>query len=205
MTKNKAFEKLYTLYHDKVFGYLSSRLNNRADAEDITSEVFLKLYSKSDDFDLERKGAASYIFKVTQSTLFDFFRKNKVSFVPLDEFRISEESDDLDLDDSLEALDKALLTLSDRERDIIILHYYDGISHKEIAGKMGLSYTNVRQICYVAIKKLKEKMNIDFDDALRLDDSSLDSVNGGLLSSYADTTIQYTKDSKTILIKKGGS
>ncbi len=193
MTKNKDFENLYKLYHDKVFGYLSARLNNRADAEDITSDVFLKLYSKSDDFDLERKGAASYIFKVTQSTLYDFYRKNKVSFVPLDEFRLGDKESysDEDLDDTLELLDKAISTLSGRERDIIILHYYDGISHKEIAEKMGLSYTNVQQISYVAIKKLKEKMNMDFVDVLELDESALNSVSGGLYSSSSDEADTY--------------
>lgn len=199
MTKSKASDALYTLYRDKVFGYLSARLKNRADAEDITSEVFLKLYAKSDGFDLERKGAASYIFKVMQSTLFDFYRKNKVGFVPLDEMRIGEESDDEDLDDTLELLDKALGTLSGRERDIIILHYYDGMGHKEIASKMNLSYTNVRQISHVAIKKLREKMNSELDDEL------LDSVSGGLLSSYSDVTIGYQEEPKTVLGKKGSS
>lgn len=200
MTKSKASENLYRLYHDKVFGYLLSRLGNRADAEDITSEVFLKLYSKSDDFDLERKGAASYIFKAMQSTLFDFYRKNnKTSFVPLDELKMGDESDDEDLDDTIELLDKALDTLSPRERDIIILHYYDGLGHKEISEKMGLSYTNVRQISHVAIKKLREKLDNE------LGDDALDSVTGGLLSSYADVTIQYKDDPTTILIKKGGS
>ncbi len=126
--------------------------------------------------------------------------------MPLDEFRLGdrESYSDEDLDDTLELLDKAISTLSGRERDIIILHYYDGISHKEIAEKMGLSYTNVRQISYVAIKKLKEKMNMDFVDVLELDESALNSVSGGLYSSHADEADTYKEESARILIKKGG-
>ena len=54
--------------------------------------------------------------------------------------------------------DNALETLSEREKEIVILHYYDGLKHIEISKKLGLSYTSERQICHVAIKKLRKEI-----------------------------------------------
>lgn len=151
---------LYTLYRDKVFGYIMNRLRNRAESEDLTSEVFLKLYSMSNGFDLERSGAATYVFKVMQSVLIDFHRKKRIICTELEEALNSliHFDDYGDLNEQLVALDNALETLSEREKEIVILHYYDGLKHIEISKKLGLSYTNERQICHVAIKKLRKEI-----------------------------------------------
>lgn len=134
-----------------------NRVHSRADAEDITSEVFLKLFSKSDEFDLKRSGASTYIFRVMQTTLADFYRKNKIVYTPLEDLA-DEVAEQEDLDELLGALDEALNTLAERELAIVVLHYYHGLSHKEIAEKMHLSYANVRQSCHVALKKLRKEM-----------------------------------------------
>ena len=158
MQTNGSFQaEVYDLYYNKVFGYVLNRVRSKADAEDITSDVFLKLLSKSDEFDLKRPGASTYIFRVTQTALADFFRKNKLVYLPLEEF--ADEVDETeDLDELLESLNSALDTLTERELAIVILHYYHELSHKEIAGKMHLSYANVRQLCHVALKKLRKEM-----------------------------------------------
>ncbi len=137
-----------------------NRLCNRTDAEDLTSEVFLKLYSMSNGFDLERNGVATYVFKVMQSVLIDFYRKKRIHCTELEAVLNSliHYDDYGDLEGELVALDNALEALSEREKEIVILHYYDGLKHLEIAKKLGLSYTNERQICHVALKKLRKEI-----------------------------------------------
>ena len=149
--------EVYDLYYNKVFGYVLNRVRSKADAEDITSDVFLKLLSKSDEFDPQRPGASTYIFHVMQTTLADFYRKNRLVYVPLEEFA-DEVGETEDWDALLESLNSALDALTERELAIVILHYYHGLSHREIAGKMHLSYANVRQLCHVALKKLRKEM-----------------------------------------------
>ena len=145
-------EEMYHLYYNKVFGYVMNRVQNRADAEDITSEVFLKLFAKSDEFDLKRQGASTYIFRVMQTTLTDFYRKNRIVYTALEE--VADEVQEQEVED----FDEVLEVLPERELAIVILHYYHGLSHKEIAEKMHLSYANVRQLCHVALKKLRKEM-----------------------------------------------
>lgn len=156
--KYNAQEDVYNLYYNKVFGYVMNRVHSRADAEDIASEVFLKIFSKADEFDLKRDGASTYVFRTMQTTLADFYRKNSVVCTSLEEITYEEKSSDENFDAQLEALNEALETLPERERDIVALHYYHGLSHKEIAEKMNLSYVNVRQLCHVALKKLRTEM-----------------------------------------------
>ena len=159
-TKDSIQAEVYSLYYDKVFGYVQNRVRNKADAEDITSEVFLKIFSKPDALDLKRPGASTYIFRVMQTTLADFYRRNRIVCIPSEEAADETEEED-DLDALLVSLDKALGTLEERELAIVILHYYHGLSHKEIAEKMHLSYTNVRQLCHVALKKLRKEMRFN--------------------------------------------
>lgn len=153
--ENNHQKLLYQRYYQKVFGYVIKKVSDRADAEDITSEIFLKILSKPDGFDPNQKGAATYVFRTMQTTLVDFYRKRRILFVPLDEAAESAEQD-ADYDELLKALDDALDTLSDREQSIVILHYYYGLSHKEIAQRMMLSYANVRQLCHTALQKMKK-------------------------------------------------
>ena len=158
MQTNGSFQtEVYDLYYNKVYGYVLNRVRSKADAEDITSDVFLKLLSKSDEFDLNRPGASTYIFRVMQTTLADFFRENRPVYLSLEEF--ADETDESEnLDELLESLNSALDTLTERELAIVILHYYHGLGHKEIANKMRRSYANVRQVCHVALKKLRKEM-----------------------------------------------
>lgn len=148
--------EVYNLYYNKVFGYVLNRVHSRADAEDITADVFLKVFSKDEEFDLKRPGASTYIFRVMQTTLVDFYRKNR-TYVPLED--VEDTVDEAEDRDALMAsLDEAMENLTEREQAIVILHYYHGLSHKEIAQKMNLSYVNVRQLCHVALNKLRKEM-----------------------------------------------
>ena len=60
--------------------------------------------------------------------------------------------------DSLSALAAALKALTERERDTVILHYYRGWKFKEIADRMGLSYTTVKAAHSSALAKLRHNL-----------------------------------------------
>ena len=58
-------------------------------------------------------------------------------------------------DDALDSLADALLALKERERDLIVLHYYTGYTLKEVAEMMGMSYINAKVIHKKALENLR--------------------------------------------------
>lgn len=160
MTNSKEIkEKIYNDYYKKVFGYIISKVNNDTLTEDITGDVFLKVYENLDTFDESKASLSTWIFTITRNTLTDYYRTRKVDEeIPED---ISEEftvEDDLCKSETLDELADALLTLSENERDVIIFHYYSDMSFKDIADKMDMSYSYVRYLHTNALKKLRKKL-----------------------------------------------
>ncbi len=150
-------EEIYREYYDKIFGYVLFRINDRNATEDIVSDVFLKVYENIDSFDETKASLSTWIYSITQNTLKDHYR----TFKTFDEIPETQEDgtsieDELCNAETLQALADALKTLAERERSIIILHYYYGKSFREISDKLGISYTYVKVLKAKALNILKE-------------------------------------------------
>ena len=150
-------EKIYRDYHGKVCGYIRSKINSAQDAEDITSDVFVKVYEKLDTFDETKASLSTWIYTITRNTLTDYFRTRKV-FEEIPETIKDEASveDDICNAEMLETLADALESLEERERDIIILRFYCGKTLRDISAQMGISYAYVKVLQNKAFVKLKK-------------------------------------------------
>lgn len=152
-------EELYRGYHSKVARYISAHVQNAHDREDLLQQVFLNAISALDSYDPSRSAVGTWLYTVTRNTVIDYYRKKEHEPVPteLDELDLfPAESEEKTLtSETLEALASALEKLPQRERNIIIYRFYYGISAKETAEKVGVSYSNVRFLQYSALKKLR--------------------------------------------------
>lgn len=150
--KTELFEK----YHAKVQGYIYGKVLNDQLAQDLASDVFLKVYEKIDTFDDSKASVSTWIFTVMRNTLIDYYRTRKVfsevpEEMPLD-FSVEEEVLNNEM---LETLAKGLEKLEERERDIIIMHYYQGKTLKEAAEAIGISYAYVKILHNKALGELR--------------------------------------------------
>ena len=154
-------ETLYTQYYGKVMGYILARIRNRADAEDITADVFEKVQRKLADFDPAKASVSTWIFTITRNTVIDHYRRSKPT-EELDE----DLSDSLEIDEdmlnteTLSELAGALRALPEELRDLIVLRYYDGKPLTEVAEIMGLSYGAVKLRHQSALVKLRKAMQM---------------------------------------------
>lgn len=140
-------EQIFRDYHDKVLHLIYGKINNYTLAEDLTSDVFLKVYSKLDTFDDTKASISTWIYRIAQNTVIDYFRTRKVySEVPEEIAEESEIDDELLNNETLDALADALAELPERDRDLIILHYYHGLTLKEAAERIGMSYSNAKLV-----------------------------------------------------------
>ena len=154
-------DKVYLDYKDKVTAYVRGKLANEHDVEDIVSTVFLKVYQKIDSFDESKASLSTWIYTITRNTVIDYFKKKKIHIEFSDEIGIDMLPDDSLVDDELlEDLADALELLSERERDLIIQHYYKGFTLKRIAERMGMSYINAKLIHTKALSMLRLNMRV---------------------------------------------
>ncbi len=149
-------ERIYVEYHPKVLKYITARVSNRSDAEDLASNVFLKVFKNLSGFDSERASISTWIYTITRNTLIDYFRKLNIDSPLYDNEIASENVEETILSEELlEALAAALENLEERERDIIVLRYYDGKTLGDIASLMNISYSYVKILHKKAIEKLR--------------------------------------------------
>src|SRR5690349_989021 len=71
-----AFEELYERYSPRVFGYLFQRLNGDAEeAEDLTADVFARVYEKIDAFQPQGAPLSAWVFRIAHNRLIDTIRR----------------------------------------------------------------------------------------------------------------------------------
>ena len=142
------YEQVYQNYSKKIMSYIRPRINNPADAEDLHATIFTKIFEKFAFFDQT---------KAARNTLIDFFRTRKIYDELGDEDIVEEDAFQGILDEeTLQELTDALKKLPQRERDLIILHYYNNMQLKEIALKLHMSYSNCKLVHNKALMKLHQ-------------------------------------------------
>ena len=140
-------------------GYIRARVQSAADAEDLCSDVFEKVFLKIDDYDSEKSSLSTWIFTITRNTVIDFFRRSR----PTDELD-ENLADDSEVDaallrtETLSELAAALRRLPSQLAEIVVLRYYDGKPLTEIADILGISYGAVKLRHQAALKGLREAL-----------------------------------------------
>ena len=157
MTDKEFRESIYIDYYPKVYGYVFSKVTNRTTAEDITSDVFLKVYEKLDTFDETKASVSTWIFTITRNTLTDYYRTRRV-FEEIPETLEAPSSVEEEVCNAamLETLADALEKLDSRERDIIVMRFYGGMTLKDIAAQLGISYAYVKVLQNKALVELRK-------------------------------------------------
>jgi RNA polymerase sigma-70 factor (ECF subfamily) len=154
------YEQVYRDYSKKVMGYIRPRINNPADAEDLHSAVFTKVYEKFSSFDQTKASISTWVYTIARNTLIDFFRTHRIYDELGDEDMVEEDAfQGILTEETLDELAEALKKLPERERDIILLHYYYNKQLKEIALKLHMSYSNCKLVHNKALMKLRQYLS----------------------------------------------
>ncbi|MGH9464283.1 MAG: RNA polymerase sigma factor [Thermoanaerobaculia bacterium] len=166
-----AFRALVERYQRGVFGIVLQLVRDRAAAEDLAQEAFLKAYRALDSFELERK-FSSWLFKIAHNTAIDHLRRRRPDAVPLE----SAEEGGPDLLDTLAApahdspealarrrrlaaaLEEAVARLRPNYRLVMELRFRQGLSYEEIAEVTGLPLGTVKTHLHRARKGMAQTL-----------------------------------------------
>ena len=156
-------EDIFARYVDPVHRFIYSRVGNREDAEDLTSEVFLKA-TRLLDQQRPEASIAQWLFTVARTVLADHWRRyyRSGAILPLDEGRAGEipESDDQPepSEGSAQLVGQILGALSERYRRVLELRFLQSYSINETAAELGLTPENVKVIQHRALAKAVQLM-----------------------------------------------
>lgn len=157
----KMFEEIYRKYYKNVYNYISFRINNHHDTEELASNVFENVIRRFNTFKPEGAPMEAWLIGIAKNTVTDYLRKKKYRlFVPIDEVfglvsnnRQPEEFAVFNEDNK--ALIKAMSKLKDNERQILSMKFATDLKNIEIAKLLAISESNVGVIVHRSIKRLK--------------------------------------------------
>jgi RNA polymerase sigma-70 factor (ECF subfamily) len=159
-----AFEDLYRRYARAVFGLALRRLGDRGRAEDAVQETFASIWRSAKSYRPERGAGAPWLFAVARNAIVD--RSRARGDVPADV------PDEADLDpgppDRAEQswvawrVHSALEELPEREREVLALAYWSGLSQSEVAEFLGIPLGTVKTRTRAGLSHLADILGEDF-------------------------------------------
>ena len=157
----EAFVKLYRRHYDAVFRYCAHRLFDRATAEDVTSDAFLKAVENIGRFRGTEKQFRNWLYKIATNAVNNHLRKTarrKGLLKTVCEQANSQVTDCGDSSERLALLREAMLALKPRYQTIITLRFFENLKLTEIAEVLGSSPGTVRSQLVRALAKIRRQL-----------------------------------------------
>jgi len=162
-----SFEELYGLYYNKVFGFARLLLRNESDAEDVLQETFVTAYNKLNT--LKEPATFSVWIQIIAKNLCYMQLRRKNLAILLDAEQDIENFENVADDDALpsvyseradlrEELGKIIESLSEVQRQTIILYYFNELTVEEIAEMMECSVGTVKSRLYLGRNAIKAEI-----------------------------------------------
>lgn len=152
---------LYERYKKILFGYFFKLTGMQAISEDLVNDTFIKIIK----YRVKYRGDGMFriwMFKVARSVFSDNYKKMKnlvltdgYEEIALNQNQKTDTSEEYNNKEKQHLLHKALLKLSGKERELLILSNFDGLRYKEIAEMMNCSEGAIKVRVYRAIQNLK--------------------------------------------------
>lgn len=169
-----AFAEIYDLYVGDLYRFIYFKVSNVEEAQDLTSEVFLKAWHAAQDNGMNVTTLPAFLYKIARNTVIDHYRKKKSDFSldevidsPIEPAAAHNLSKDFDTNLNLDLIQEAMRDLKDEYREILVLRYVDDLQTAEMAKILDKSKGNIRVLQYRALEALKsvlEKRTEDMDE-----------------------------------------
>jgi RNA polymerase sigma factor (sigma-70 family) len=166
------FAELYQQYLPSVWHYVRSRVPGHHQAQDVTSEVFVRAWQGLPRYNPDRAPLRAWLFGIAHHAVADWWRRERPGGTPR-ETAVPQEllhliqgvplvpAPDLSPDAAVlaaerqAALRRAVAQLSQREQDALALRFAGGLKSAEVAAVLGLSEGATKMLIHRAIQKLK--------------------------------------------------
>ncbi len=158
----RAFNKLFDLLWEPMFGYAASLIQDETAAQDLQQEVWIDYWKRREN--IQTDNIKAYLYKAMRYKCYNYLRNNKIPDAHLElaetigvEPAISANADVLDLNFRI---DKILASLPQRCQEIFLLSRINELSNKEISQTLNISQRTVENQISLALRRLKKDLEI---------------------------------------------
>lgn len=154
------FEDLYAEFLPRIYGYVLSHLRNAAEAEDVTSQVFIKAYRAYDRFEPRADTPSAWLFRIARNAIYDQHRRTGVRERVEREVgaTLGEGEDPARVaEERLAGRDlwAAVGRLPERQREAVALRIQSDLGFREIGDLMGCSEDAAKMLYHRALRALR--------------------------------------------------
>ena len=149
-------EKIWEEFHPRLSQFIFKRVPDEQNAEDILQEVFLKIHARIDSLHDEEK-LQSWMYSIARNTIADYYREHKATIELPEGLELPEEAvvEDDAVKDLIPSVRAMVNSLPDEYREALILTEYEGLTQRELAERLGLSFSGAKSRVQRAREKLK--------------------------------------------------
>lgn len=162
-----AFSELYDQLVPRVLGLITRLLRDRAQSEEVTQEVFLEIWQTATRFDPNKGGAATWILTMAHRRAVDRVRASQSSRTRDTKIGIRDFTPEYDnVSESVEVrieherVEKAMLRLTELQRQAVTLAYYGGYSHSEVAEMLSVPVGTVKTRLRDGMIRLRDELGV---------------------------------------------
>ncbi|MFC5271609.1 RNA polymerase sigma factor [Adhaeribacter terreus] len=165
-SRNMAFNQLVRKYQQKVYWHIRKMVIDHEDADDLTQEVFIKVWKHLENFRQDSQ-LYTWLYRIATNECLNFLKsKKRKFFLPINDVSAElsakiDQSDLIDGDEIQLKLQKALLRLPDKQRLVFNMKYYDELKYEEISEILGTSVGALKASYHLAVKKIEEYVTKD--------------------------------------------
>lgn len=158
-----AFNLIVDQWKDKIHRFAYRFLMDSDDANEITQKTFIKAYQKIDTLDEPGK-FSPWIYRVANNLCIDELRRsgrNRMDSIAdwsEHESEIKSPQKNLEKSELSELLQKALMTLPDEQRVVVVMKQYEGLTFREISEILQQSENTVKSRMYYGLKSMRSTL-----------------------------------------------
>jgi RNA polymerase sigma-70 factor, ECF subfamily len=155
-----ALRELYDRFGSILFGTALRVLGDRQLAEECTQDVFVAVWKRASSYEPERASVSTWMLTIARNRAVDLVRRRAARpSDPYPEVEVSETSPDtitlVGAAETSHRVAEALAELPQPQREAVLLAYFDGLSHSEIAERLGVPLGTVKGRIRLALDRLR--------------------------------------------------
>lgn len=156
-----AFEALYRESRDDLYAYAAGLLRDRSAAEEVTSQAFERAWRKRRQIDRRRGTARAWLFGIARNAALDELRRRSriASGAEAEPAAGEAPANPADAAVNRAVLQQAIDSLNGRERELVALKFFAGLTNAEIASVIRTSETNAGTRLHRVIEKLRRSID----------------------------------------------